>query len=302
MSMKNKGLLVCGALLVASSALAQDVYVTLVEARFTVTDRAGQFVGNLTRDDVTVYDNDVPQTVTDLTVKAHLPIRVALVIDRSLSVDDRFPFVKRAAAEFARAVIREPEDQGMVVAFDTRAFLLQDWTSDGEALVGAIDGLTAAGGTSVFDALLKTCRDGFGGTDPRQRVVVLVTDGEDTTSRASVEQAVDMARSARVMVYVVGIRAEASLNTRELQGRHVLTELADVTGGRVLYPADGQGHQLGPVFSMLAEEMRNQYRVAYYLDVPPDNAFHRLRVETRNRALHIHAPSGFYARPALWVR
>jgi Ca-activated chloride channel family protein len=285
------------ALLSASPAQSQQVYVTLCRTHFVVTDRTGHAATKaLMPDDVTVFDNDVPQPLSELRRIAQAPVSVALIIDRSQSVSDRFGFLSRAAAAFVASVVRERDDRGLVVAFDSKVYLLQDWTADAGRLVHAIQQLTAAGGTSLFDALLKTCRDKFDVTDGRRKVAILMTDGEDTTSLATFEEALQMATRSSVTVYVIGVRAEGSLNTREQQGRRVLSTLADLTGGRVFYPEPRQEDQLLPLFTRLQEELRNEYDATYYLQSPPDDAFHRVRIEPKDNALVVHAPTGYYLR------
>jgi VWFA-related protein len=282
----------------ATGVLAQNenVFVTLVRTHFTVTDRTGHFVTGLTPVDFTIYEDDVPQRITKFTTTVRAPLSVALIIDRSRSVGDRFQAVSDAAAAFLRSVIRDPGDRGLVVAFDSKVYLLHGWTPEAAPLVASIHTLTSAGGTSLFDSLYKTCRDAFDLADTRQRIAVLVTDGEDTTSRATFEQALQMATLSKVVVYVVGIRAESSMNARELQGRHVLTSLADLTGGRVFYPEGERSVQLASVFARLQDELRNEYDVAYYRETPPDPSFHRIRVEANVRGLTVHAPTGYFGR------
>ena len=284
-------------LFVAARALAQDVYVTLCRTHFTVTNPQGEFVTDLGANDVTVFDNDVPQKIADFSRHVQSPVSVAVLIDRSQSVSDRFPFLSAAAGSFERSVIHDSDDRGMVVAFDSKVYLLQDWTADPVRLADSVRRLTAAGGTSIFDALFKTCRDKFEISDTRQNVVVLITDGEDTTSLATFDQALQMATMSRVAVYVIGIRAEHSLNTRELQGRRVLTRLTELTGGRVFYPSETRQEELGVLFGKVQQELRSAYGITYYLDAAPDNSFHRVRVEAKNKALTVHAPTGYFARP-----
>jgi VWFA-related protein len=288
--------LLAAVLLTTVCVFAQEVQVTIREARFTVTDHEGRFVTDLGRDDLIIYDNDVRQQIDTFDKKLQSPVSLAVLIDRSASVADHFPFVLDAASAFVKSMIHEKDDRGLVVGFDSKVYLLQDWTDDSNALVDSIRKLTSAGGTSVFDAIYKTCRDKFDVADTREKSVVLVTDGEDTTSRASFEQALQMAKSAGATIYVVGIRAEGSLNTREFQGNRVLTNLTDLTGGRVLYPDAGKESQLSAVFQTLQGEMRNEYRAAYYLSAPLDNSFHRIRIETKDKSLTVHAPKGYYAR------
>ena len=280
---------------VSDRAGAQDAFVTLVHSHFSVTDGQGHPVTNLGPRDVTVYDNDMAQEIAELGVPADAPLSVAILIDRSQSIATRFQLLRFAASAFASSVLTRPDDRGLLVAFDTKVYLLQGWTSDSHALTSRLDALTAAGGTSLFDALYKTCRDEFDPAASRQHAVVLVTDGEDTTSVASLEQALRMAALTRTAVYVVGVPAEpGSLNARDLQGRAVLEQLTDLTGGRLFHPESPSA--VGAIFERVGEELRNTYTVAFSLDRAPDGAFHRLRVEPRDKSLVVHAPRGYYAR------
>ena len=287
--------------LVATPVLSQKevVYVTLREVRFAVTDRNGAPVTGLNAEDFTVYDNDRVQEISTFAHNVQSSVSVALVLDRSQSLEGALPAVVDSAAAFVKAIIRDTEDQGAVIAFDSKVYLLRNWTSDSAALAGTIHTLTAAGGSSVFDAVLKTCRDQFDVADVRQKAIVLLTDGEDTTSVATMDDAMTMARLARVAVYVLGVRAEDSMNSRELQGRRVLTSLAELTGGRVFYPADHGDASLSALFASVQKELRKGYGLTYYQRTAPDNAFHRLRIESKNKALTVHAPTGYYGhRPA----
>ena len=272
----------------------QLVYVTLHEIRFAVTDRRGVPVVGLRPSDFTVYDRDQRQEVAAFTPNVQSPVSLALVLDRSQSLEGRLPAVLESAATFVASVVRDHEDQAAVIAFDAKVYRLQNWTSDTTLVARTVRALTAAGGTSIFDAIVKTCRDQFDPADARQKALVLVTDGEDTTSMASLDDAISMARQARVAVYVLGVRADDSLSTRELQGRRVLSQLADLTGGRVFYSATYGNDSLPALFAKVEEEMRNGYRLSYYLEGPPDGAFHSIRVEPKDKGQTVHAPSGYY--------
>jgi Ca-activated chloride channel family protein len=283
-------------LIAARLAFAQNVQVTFREARFTVTGASGQFVKGLTRSDFIVYEDDVRKEVTDFVTKLQSPISVALLVDRSQSMGDRFNLISNAAVTFVKSMIRENDDRGLVVAFDSKVYLLQDWTASIGDLADNIHKLTPAGGTALFDALYKTCRDKFDPSDTRQKVAVLITDGEDTASRATLDQALQMARLSGVAIYVIGVQPEGSLNTREMQGRRVLTDLSEATGGRVFYPEENREDLLSGLFSKLQDELRNEYSIGYYVDKPLDNSFHRVRIEAKDKSLTVHAPKGYYAR------
>jgi VWFA-related protein len=290
----NTAVVFAAVLLTATAATTQDVYVTLCRTHFTVTDPQGRTVTNLGRGDITIYDDDVPQKIESFTKHVAAPVNVALVIDRSQSVSERFGMLSSGAASFLQSVLRGVDDRGLVVAFDSKAYLLEDWTADSAKLAASIRTLTAAGGTSMFDAIYKTARDKFDLADSHQNVLVLVTDGDDTTSAATFDQALQMATLSHAVIYVVAVRAEHSLNTHELQGRPVLTRLAELTGGRVFYPAENE--DLAMLFARVDDEVRSAYAVTYYLDRAPDNAFHNVRIETKDPKLTVHAPTGYIAR------
>src|SRR5262249_17410507 len=161
--------------LLATTASTQDVFVTLIRSHFTVTDAQGRIITNLRREDITVFDDDRQQRIESFTPHVAAPVHVALLIDRSASVSDRFGTLSAAAAGFEQSMLRSPDDRGLVVAFDSKAYLLQDWTTDGPKLASSIRALTSHGGTSVFDAVYKTSRDKFEVGDEHQNVLVLVT-------------------------------------------------------------------------------------------------------------------------------
>ena len=275
---------------------AQSVQVTLVETHFTVTNRSGLLVTDLDRDDFTVFDNGIRQEISDFNKKLQSPLSVGLLIDRSQSIGSRFQLVPEATASFIRSVMQKQDDRGLVVAFDSRVYLLQDWTSDPEVLVANVRKLTVGGGTSLFDAIYKTSRDKFKVDDLRKKALVLVTDGEDTTSRATFKQVLDMVQLSGASVYVIALKPQDSLNTRELQGKRVLTELAELTGGRIYQSENLRADELTTLFTSLQDELRNEYKISYYLDAPLDNTFHKMKIEMKDQRNIVHAPRGFYAR------
>jgi Ca-activated chloride channel homolog len=277
----------------AGWAFAQSIQVTLVTSHISVTDQRGQYIPDLSRNDFTVMDNGVPHEVAEFSRTAHGPLSVVIVLDRSQSVNDRFDLVKQVASECAKTLVHEPEDRGLLVAFDSKAYLLQDWTSDTGLLVDNIQRLSAAGGSSLFDAVYKTSRDRFRVDDPRRKVMVVITDGEDTTSRATMRQALEMAKLSGVTIYAIGLHPANSMNTRELQGRRVLNEFADLTGGRVLNAEVGENIDAG--LASLEEGLRTWYEISYYSDSPLDDTFHRLQIHTSKSSLLIHGPRGYYA-------
>jgi VWFA-related protein len=279
-------------LLLALSASAQ-MWVRSVEIPCSVTDQSGQFVVDLTQNDFVVRDNGKIQKITDVKQKVQSPLRLALLLDRSTSVHDSFPLLKNAAQNFLASVIRPNVDQACLVAFDSHVYLLQDWTNDVSKLSEIIGRLNTAGGTSLFDAIYKTSRDEFSAPDEKtSHAIVLVTDGEDTDSQATFPQVRDVIAQSGAMIYVLGVHAQNSLNPRELQGKKILSELRDITGGNVFYLHEGENVQR--LFDQMQQELRNQYIVTFTTYDKPDGKMHHLKLETHRKGLQVHSRKDGY--------
>ncbi|HSP05618.1 MAG TPA: VWA domain-containing protein, partial [Acidobacteriota bacterium] len=259
-----------------------------VDLPCVVTDRSGQFVADLTQADFVVRDNGKIRKITVVKSKQQAPLSIALVLDRSRSVTEAFSTLQAAAKGFLTSVVRSGQDRACLVAFDSHVYLLQDWTDHVDELAGMITKLTASGGTGLFDAIYKTCRDKFApdSQDEHTKVLVLVTDGEDTTSHATFKQVVDMVSQSGVFVYVLCIKPENSLNPRELQSKRILGELRDITGGEILYPA-GNENRIDRLFDRIQNELRHEYIVTFTSNDEPDGKFHKVKLEATRRDLEV---------------
>ncbi|RMG53885.1 MAG: VWA domain-containing protein [Acidobacteria bacterium] len=259
----------------------------LVNTFVTVRDQAGRLVSTLEASDFLVLDDGVPQAITYFSRETQLPLSIALVIDRSQSVRKRFPFERVAATRFLEDVLRHGQDRALVVAFDSNVYLIRDFTDDIPALAAAIRKLTVAGGSSLFDAVYKTCRDKFASHDIGRKILIVVTDGEDTTSWATLEQASRMALQTDVIVYAIGIRGIE-------QKTSILKRLTSRTGGRVFSPKTRE-EKLAKLFARLQEELRNQYSIGYTLPHQPDGQFHTLTIRVKRKGMTVSARRGYYA-------
>ncbi|PWT91851.1 MAG: hypothetical protein C5B54_04530 [Acidobacteria bacterium] len=277
-----------------SDGFAQ-MFIRAVEIPCTVTDSSGKFVTDLTEKDFTVRDHGKRQKVTAVKQKIQAPLSISLLLDRSASVAASFPLLQSASEKFLTAVVRKSKDRSCLVAFDSHVYLLQDWTDDAQLLTAMIGKLNAGGGTSLFDAIYKVCRDKFLSQDNGStKVIVLVTDGEDTDSHATFKQVADMVSQAGVIIYILGTHSENSLNPRELKGGHVLGELKDMTGGDLLYPKEGENIQ--SLFTRIEIDLRNQYVVTFTSYDEPDGLFHDLKLETNRKGLVVHThKKGYFA-------
>jgi VWFA-related protein len=266
-----------------------------VNVIFTVTDKRGQFVKNLSRSDFKVLDDKKPPAaVVSFRSETDLPLRVGLLIDASNSIRDRFKFEQEAAVEFLNQIVRAKSDLAFVLGFDTTAEVTQDFTNSTEKLSRGVRVLRAGGGTALYDALFYACRDKLMKTresGPIRRAVILLSDGEDNQSRVTREEAIDMAQRAEVIVYAIS----TNVSGVKLKGDKVLERITEATGGRAFFPFKIQ--EVADAFSDIQDELRSQYAVAYRpADFENDGRFRSIEIKSETRKnLKIRARKGYYA-------
>ena len=267
----------------------------LVNTHVAVRDEKGRFVSGLTKDDFIVLDDGKEQPISYFSQESDQPLTVALVIDRSRSVQSALSKAQVAARNFFSSVLRAGKDRAAVVAFDSGVYVVQDFTDDPSALAAAALKLTAGGGTSIFDAVYKTTRDKLGGGEEGRRVILLITDGDDTTSRASIEQAIQMALKNNVIIYAIRVSGDSSLNVRDLRGKPVLDRLTEATGGRQFH-LDGDEDQLAGFFTTLQDELRSQYSIGYQFQAASSGrSFHKLTIKLKQANLRAFTRRGYYS-------
>jgi VWFA-related protein len=265
--------------------IATDV--EMIELYTVVEDAAGRPVIDLRPDEVRIFEEGRRQELLELERAEEVPLRLALTIDISESMQPRMDVVKRAAQEFADTLLG-PRDQALLAAFNHRPFLLQGPTGDPEILGRDIERLPVVGGTSLYDAIifsLLQLRE-----LPGRKAVVLLTDGKDKHSRFSLHQALDFARRSSVPLYLIGPVLDAPL---ELEETTALRRLAVLTGG-ALYLIRSE-HQLPSVYAEIAEELRHQYVLAFQSDYAGRSSEWRsLEVEITRPGVRARTTSGYY--------
>jgi VWFA-related protein len=271
-----------------------SVEVTRVNLLFTVTDKKGKFVTDLTKDDFEVLDQKKPQSIQEFTAESDLPLRLAILVDTSNSIRDRFRFEQEAADEFLKSVIKSNQDKAMVVGFDTEPSLAMDLVTDTDKLEHAIRGLRPGGGTAFYDAIYFACKDKLVQDVPKskfRRALVVLSDGDDNNSRYSRDQALEMAQKADAVVYAIS----TNISRVESDGDKVLKYFTSETGGRAFFPFKVEDLEVS--FENIASELRHQYNIAFRPSpLVADGSFHVLDVRVKGRKdLVVHARRGYYA-------
>ena len=267
-----------------------------VSVSFAVSSR-GRMVANLELADIQIRDdNKVPEKVLEFTPQSRLPLRLALLVDTSGSVHSRFSFERRAAARFLQRLLKSDSDLGFVAGFGGEITVTQDFTADTEKLTTGIKKLTEGGGTALFDAVSFAVSKLAEYPDRERvaRVLVVLTDGEDTSSRNSLKQSIQDIENSGVLVYAVSTRDEAGPKTTEDK---ILKILADRSGGEAMFPIDLPS--LGKAFDKLPQLIRDHYVVAYKpADFRPDGNYRTIQISAQKngKRLQVHARKGYYAR------
>src|SRR5436305_4451642 len=219
-----------------------QVDVTRVPMLFTVTDKKGRFITDLVKEDFEVLENKKRQEVAEFNAESDLPLRIAVVIDTSNSIRDRFRFEQEAASEFVKSVIKTKQDKAMVVSFDTQPELAADLVDDTNVLEKAIRELRPGGGTALYDAIYFACKDKLQHDQPStkyRRAIVLLSDGDDNNSRYTRDQALEMAQKADAVMYAIS----TNLSKIESDGDKVLKFMTAETGGRAFFPVNVEAHE-----------------------------------------------------------
>ncbi|HUA86880.1 MAG TPA: VWA domain-containing protein [Bryobacteraceae bacterium] len=271
-----------------------SVEVTRVQLLFTVTDKKGRFVTDLTKNDFQIFEAKKLQAITDFSAESDLPLRLAILIDTSNSIRERFRFQQEAATDFVNTVLRPHTDKAIIVSFDTAAELVADLTDSTEALNKAIQNLRPGGGTALYDAIFYSCRDKLMKDQPHYRyrhAMVILSDGDDNNSQYTRDQALEMAHKSDTVIYCISTNRSGM----EMEGDKVLKYFADQTGGQAFFPF--QAEDLAQSFENIANELRHQYNVLYRPDpLKTDGQYHPVEVKVRGRKdLIVRARRGYYA-------
>ena len=269
--------------------------VEVVSLNVTVMD-SGRYVTDLREADFGVFEDGVKQEITFFN-RAQSPIALALLLDTSASMEERLHTAQEAAVGFARRL--RPEDLGEVVDFDSRVDILQTFTNNRAALETAIRQTTAGGSTALHNAIYISLKElkkvKAGSTDDiRRQAIVVLSDGEDTSSVVSFEEVLDLAKRSETAIYCIGLRSKESTGIRGFkEPDFVLRQLAQETGGRSFFINDVA--ELGGIYANISDELSNQYTVGYTSNNPKnDGAWRRVVVRVNRPNVTTRTKMGYY--------
>jgi Ca-activated chloride channel family protein len=293
----------------------------LTNVLFTAVNKDKQFVTSLKKDDLQILENGVAQEITMFERETDLPLSIGILVDVSGSEERTLPDEKAAAREFVHNVIHPAKDKVAILSFTGEATVEQDLTNRVLALEKAIDNIEIvlpledtsiisasgrpihvpsdprAGSTAIWDAILSTSNEMLGVTpEHTRRAIILLTDGEDTSSRVRMQDAVDTAIKQNVVIYSIGIgdRRNFGIDTKTLK------KISEKTGGRAFFPDNEL--ELNAAFTQIQDELRSQYLIAYSsTNRARDGSFRRIQIDVLNpdykkEKLRLLYRDGYYAR------
>lgn len=267
-----------------------------VRLQVTVTAPSGQHSGELGREDFTVFEDGVPQAIT-LFSRAEDPLALSLMLDTSGSMDESLGLAQDAAVEFTRRM--RSADLGEVVTFNQHVSIPQPFTPRLAELEAAIRQASASGTTALYNALYVALRE-FESVRPaadglRRHAIVLLSDGEDTSSQVCFEDVLELARRSDVGIYAIRIGDPPLPGTKAPRDRSaVLQQLTQATGGRAIFI--DRAKDLAPVYDQIADELASQYTIAYSpVAARRDGKWHNIVVRVSRQNVAARTRAGYIA-------
>jgi len=291
--------------------------VNLVDLFFTVKDKSGNLVPHLTKDDCTVAEDKVPQTLKHFVAETNQALTLGILLDTSGSQQRVLPLEQQAGSQFLEQVLRQ-KDEAFLLSFDVNVDLLQDYTNSPRQLSHAMDkaeintaGGNGAGGvpglgggpvpvhgtpkgTLLYDAIYMASNQKMNQETGRKAMIIL-TDGEDEGSEHKISEAVAAAEKSNVIIYVILIADTGFHGNFGYYGYSAAKKLSDETGGRVINVGNN-GNKLEAAFQQIADELRTQYVASYTpANAKQDGTFRRVAVECHGDGMKVQVRKGYFA-------
>jgi VWFA-related protein len=285
----------------------------LVNVLFSVQDKQNRYLNDLKQEDVQILENGQPQDIFTFKREMDLPLTMAILVDVSGSERFTLPQLKDAGGRFVDSVIRTGKDTVAVLKFEGEATVMQELTSNPKRVRKALDdisfvapppvgvyggttppinGGSRQGSTAIWDAVVATSADMLA-KEPGRKTIILLTDGQDTSSRMKLDEAINEALRAEVVIYSIGIGDPGMDGINE----GALKKLSESTGGRPVFPKNSR--DLDKAFAQLEQDLRQQSLLAYEpKNEATDGGFRKLEIRVVNRNvkdLKIRHRKGYYA-------
>jgi len=263
--------------------------VALVNIVVTATDNKGRLITGLKSDDFEVFDNRQPQIIeyfNELGKGSRVPLTIVLLIDTSRSVKNKLEYEKKTAAEFFQQLIQPEKDRALIIQFDSEVNLVQDFTKSSDELIRALNRLRVGTSTSLYDAVYLAAEDKLKYESGR-KVMVILSDGDDNSSRIRRNEAIEAAQKNDVLIYGIGVQTPDS-------SYKALKKFAAETGGAFFSPHATQ-KEIQAAFRSIREDIEGQYSIAYALDAEKDGSFHKINISSKMRGVKVRAREGYYA-------
>ena len=272
--------------------------IDVVSMSVTVTDSTNRYITDLDEKSFEIFEDGVKQDLI-LFNRSNLPVALSLLIDTSSSMEDRMATAQDAAIGFVRKL--RPTDLGEIIGFDSRAEVLQKFTNNTAELEQAIRKTVAGGSTSMNNAIYISLKglkkiSVQQETEIRRQAIILLSDGEDTSSLVTFEDVLDLARRSETAVYAIGLMEEVTAGQSKgfREATYSLRQLTTDTGGRAFFPPDLKS--LASVYGQIYDELSSQYTIGYSSKNPKsDGAWRRLVVRVSRPNVTARTKQGYFA-------
>jgi len=284
------------------------VETNLIDTTFSVRDPSGQLVHGLSKNDFTVTEDGVPQTIRFFFHDTQLPLSIGLIIDASGSQDKFIKEHEKDIAAFLHQVL-EPNDQAFAVCFGNHLRMVSDYTASVPTILSGIHQFNKGArnfpelgpkeerdlGTALNDAVYYSVTEKLAGIHQRRKAIIVFSDGEENSSEHDLLDSIEAAQNADVLVYAIRYTElhSARMSARDRYGVRVLDHITTETGGRSF---DAQSN-LKQAFSEIADDLRSLYDLAYQsTNSVRDGAYRKIVIRTTQPGLTVRARTGYYAK------
>ena len=279
----------------APQATRLEVHVVQVPLLVTVTDNKGSLVTTLNKDSFKLYEGNRLQRIDSFSRDSNLPLSIALLIDQSSSAIDQIEFERAAAMDFFHNTVKRGKDRAMVIGFSSDAQLLVDFTDDPDKFAAGLKKLQPGGGTAVYDTLFLAAQERLAREDgERRKLIILISDGDDTASRYSLAHALTTVQKNDAVIYAISINRTGNAKSADRErGDKAIKQMVDETGGRAYFPT--KLSDLSAEFRKIEDELRSQYAISYTPLNPFDGTYRKLRVDMVDKKHKARTRAGYIA-------